>query len=45
MRKEARAMDSGWALDVMHKAMDEFEQTLPDDVHINTITDQSKELR
>ena len=26
----------------VHQAMDEFEQTLPDDVHINTITDQSK---
>ena len=26
----------------VHQAMDEFEQTLPDDVHINTITDQSR---
>ncbi len=26
----------------VHQAIDEFEQTLPDDVHINTITDQSK---
>lgn len=26
----------------VHKMMDDFEQSLPDDVHINTITDQSK---
>lgn len=26
----------------VHKTMDDFEQSLPDDVHINTITDQSK---